>query len=124
MPKLRISAVIPVHNSAATLERCLAGLAGSTRSPDEVIIVDDASTDASPQIARTAGSAPLRLGPTPRGPAFARNAAAAQAKGDVLVFIDSDVVIQPDTIDRLVAPIEQDATLAATFGSYDDNPPA
>ncbi|MEM6259215.1 MAG: glycosyltransferase [Planctomycetota bacterium] len=124
MPKLRISVVIPVHNSAATLERCLAGLAGSTRSPDEVIIVDDASTDASPQISRTAGSAPLRLEPTPRGPAFARNAAAVQAKGDVLVFVDSDVVLQPDTIDRLVAPIEQDATLAATFGSYDDNPPA
>lgn len=123
MSRLRVSVIVPMHNAAATLDRCLAALAVSARQPDELLVVDDASTDASRHIAEAAGATPLHLEPTPRGPAFARNAAAARAIGDVLVFVDSDVVVHPDTIDRLVAPLEQDPDLVATFGSYDDAPP-
>lgn len=60
--------------------------------------------------------------PTPRGPAVARNRGAARATGDVLFFVDADVVVRPDTVERVRAAFEADPGLSALVGSYDDAP--
>jgi glycosyltransferase involved in cell wall biosynthesis len=121
---VRLSVVIPVLDGGDNFGRCLAALEASTRSPDEVIVVDDGSTDGSGDLARRHGARVVRLDGPPRGPAFARNRGAEAAVGDVLVFLDADVAVHPDTLARVERHLAEQPQLAALFGSYDADPPA
>src|SRR5688500_9787763 len=96
-----LSVVIPVRNGGDTLLECLEALTASTRRPDEVIVVDDASTDASGQIARRFGAQVLEFQDRPHGPASARNRGAAAAWGDILVFIDADILLHPEALEGI-----------------------
>ena len=118
-----ISVVIPVYNSAKTLRQCLEHLRGSTVADYECIVVDDGSTDPSPQVAAEFGVTVLQTGKR-SGPAFARNLGASKAEGKILFFIDADVCVYPDTLDRVLASFTQDPGLTALIGSYDDQPEA
>ena len=121
---MRLSVVVPVHNGGDDLRRCLQGLAASTRPADEVIVVDDGSTDGSAAEAAALGARVVTTAAGPRGPAFARNRGAEAASGDVLIFIDTDVVVHADTLARMEAVFSGEPDVAALFGSYDDDPPA
>jgi glycosyltransferase involved in cell wall biosynthesis len=119
---MKISIIIPVRNGGAIFNRCLRAIANSRAQPFEVIVADDGSTDDTAQVAAASGA---RVFATPKpgsGPAVGRNLAAQQAHGDLLFFFDSDVEIKPDTLSRLAQIFENDPTLAALFGSYDDSP--
>jgi GT2 family glycosyltransferase len=121
---VKLSVIIPGYNGGEELGLCLKALAASTCTPDEIIFVDDASTDASASLAAKLGAIVLRLPDGPRGPARARNHGAAAAHGDVLVFLDADVVCHPDTLDRIKTYLTNQPEIAALFGSYDAAPPA
>jgi GT2 family glycosyltransferase len=88
---------------------------------DELVVVDDASTDGSADIARAAGARVVRLGGN-SGPAAARNAGVRETSGEVLLFVDADVVIASDVIARVRATFAARPEIAALFGSYDDRP--
>lgn len=118
---MRVSVVIPVRNAPIDLEKCLAALAASDLKPWECIVVDDASTDATPDVARKAGATAISLNEN-AGPAKARNEGARRATGDILFFIDSDVVAKRDTIERVAEAFQSDPRLDALIGSYDDEP--
>ena len=116
-----LAVVIPAYNAEATLPDCLAALARSERTPDEIILFDDGSTDRTATIARAAGVRVVQAGPAQQGPAVGRNIGAASARCQTVVFVDADVAVHPDAISRLEAPlVSGEAT--ATFGSYDDKP--
>ena len=116
-----ISVIVPVHNSADFLRKCLEHLNRSTFRDFECIVVDDGSTDSSAEVAKQAGAI-VRTTDRRRGPAFARNIGAKSAQGDILFFIDADVCVAPNTLDRVHANFEQDPELAAVIGSYDELP--
>lgn len=120
-PRPRLSVIIPVHNGRLQLPRCLDALCASRFTDFEVIVVDDCSTDNTRQIAERYRTRYLR---TPRklGPGGARNLAVRHAYADVVVFVDSDVVVAPDTLARIAEDFDHDPELAALFGSYDDQP--
>src|SRR5499425_978232 len=101
----RISVVMPVYNAATTLAECLTRLCTSTFGDFEIVIVDDGSTDQSRAIAE---NFPVRIVPTSGrvGPAAARNLGARMATGEVLFFIDSDVMVRPDTLGLLAESFE------------------
>lgn len=119
---MTISVIIPAFQAARHLPRCLAALAASTRGPLEVIVVDDGSTDGTPDIARAAGARVVPAAGGPSGPAAARNRGAANARGDLLVFLDADVAVHRDTLSRFHDALASHPDVAAVFGSYDDNP--
>jgi len=121
---VKLSVVIPVHNGGDDLRLCLEALAASTRPPDEVIVVEDASTDDSGHLAGRCGARVVHLDAPPHGPAFARNRGAEMAQGDILVFLDADVAIHPDALARMERYVTQHPEIAAVFGSYDADPPA
>ena len=121
---MRLSVIVPVHNGGEDLQRCLRGLAASSRPPDEVIVVDDGSTDGSAAHAVAFVARVVTTSAGPRGPAYARNRGAEAATSDVLVFVDADVVVHADALARMEAALTGDRDVAALFGSYDENPPA
>ncbi len=86
-----------------------------------MIVVDDGSTDLTRSVA---AEFPVTLLSTEgrRGPAFARNLGAKAATGDVLVFLDSDVCVAHDTLERIQRAFELDPELDALIGSYDNSP--
>ena len=116
-----ISVIIPVHNGGADFRACLLALQAADPPPYEIIVVSDGDSGASRRLAEKSGVEVLRI-PTPEGPAHARNVGAQHAKGDILFFVDADVTIRPDAMDRVAAAFQNDAALAAIFGSYDDEP--
>ena len=117
-----VSVVIPAWNAGEDLDRCLDAVFRSDYPLAEVIVVDDASTEPSTaDIARRHGATLLRM-PRQSGPGQARNLGAREARGDVLLFTDADVVLRPDAIGKAVAALDADPQAAAVFGSYDDEP--
>jgi GT2 family glycosyltransferase len=122
-PPVRLAVVVPVLDGAAELAECLRALRSWVAPAADLLVVDDASTDGSAAVATAAGVRVLRL-PRNVGAAAARNAGARETGGDVLVFIDADVVVAPDTVARLVRVLDERPDVAAVFGSYDAAPRA
>lgn len=98
-----ISVVIPHLNQPDMLTRCLASLADGTRTPDEVIVVDNGSSTL-PEALCAAHGARLLQEPTP-GPGPARNRGVAAARGDVLAFIDADCLAAPGWLAEAAAAL-------------------
>jgi len=116
-----ITVIVPFHDKPEQLERCLAALRASSE-PFELVAVDDASRGArAGELARTHADRVIRLERN-SGPAAARNAGARHARGALLVFIDADVVVEPDTLARMRRELAAEPGAAALFGSYDDDP--
>lgn len=121
--KKKLSVIIPVHNDAENLAICLDAFHGSFREPDEIIVLDDGSTDASGAVAaRHPGVQVVTFKGDPRGPAYVRNRGSEKASGDLLLFMDSDVRIHADTLSRMEAVFDANPEISAAFGSYDDTP--
>jgi GT2 family glycosyltransferase len=116
-----ISIVIPAYNSAQQLKQCLEALWTFADVPLQIIVVDDGSTDDTTAVACGYCLTLLRTDGR-RGPAFARNLGAKIATGDILLFLDSDVCVQCDTIQRIRACFDADPELDALIGSYDSEP--
>lgn len=88
--------IVPAHNEARLLPCTLESIrlsAGTLGEPYELIVVDDASTDATARIAREHGARVVQV--THRQIAKVRNSGAAEARGDVLIFVDADTTISP-----------------------------
>jgi glycosyltransferase involved in cell wall biosynthesis len=118
---LLVSVIIPVYNAREDLTKCLDALRKTTYPSYNLIVVDDGSTDGSHEIAHKAGAQVLQMDRR-SGPAAARNFGAHHAKGDILLFVDADVLVQPDTLDRVVEDFTNHPEIAAVFGSYDNSP--
>lgn len=120
---MNISVIVPVYNGGDDFKQCLKALAESSRKADQVIVVDDGSTD---DIARSASAEHnfkyLRLSDGPMGPARARNKGASLTDADILVFIDADVVVHSNTLGGIENRFNSDQKIDVLFGSYDDSP--
>lgn len=123
---VRLSVIVPAHNAADLLPITLAALAASDlpRATWELLVVDDASRDATSQVAGRWADQVLTLAGHPRGPGHARNRGAVAARGEWLVFIDADVRVHADTLRRFVQAVDDQDGLGAVFGAYDTDPPA
>lgn len=125
----RISIIIPVYNSENTLAACLRSIARQDYPLDhiEVLLVNNGSTDQSFRIfAHLQNRLPLSLNwhsIINQGKAWALNAGIHLVKGAYIFNIDSDVVLAPDAIRKIVAAMEADPSLAAVTGAIRVLPP-
>ncbi len=120
---VRISTIVPVYNSSRDLRECLGALQSSCVPRSEIIVVDDASTDDAAAVAKEIGVRFVRM-PQNSGPAAARNFGSRVAKGEILFFVDADVVVQRDSVRQILEFFDQHGEYAAVFGSYDAFPRA
>jgi GT2 family glycosyltransferase len=127
-PTLRLSVIVPFHRDLSRLRPCLeairvaaVGLPAEAVVAEVIVAADGAIEDPEPVAAET--GARVVVIPGPLGPAAARTRAAEQACGELLVFIDSDVVVRRDALARLAALFQVDRTIGAAFGAYDEEPP-
>ncbi|HJR64909.1 MAG TPA: glycosyltransferase family 2 protein [Gemmatimonadaceae bacterium] len=124
---LELSVIVPARNEAQTLPKSLSALLRSDlpREQWELIVVDDASTDATVQVAGRYADLVVELPrPRPLGPAYARNRGCDIARGSIIVFVDADVCVHPDTLRKFAELFHHDASIGAAFGSYDADPVA
>ncbi len=118
-PRGAVSIVVPARDEAAAVPLLLASLGPELGPYDEVIVVDDASSDATAARARAAGATVLPAPPLPdgwAGKAWACHTGASAATQSVLVFLDADTRLAPGGLDRLVAG------LAMSGGLYSVQP--
>src|SRR5262249_7492828 len=120
---VRVSVIVPVYNNPHDLEECLSALLASAGAGSEIIVVDDGSTDEIRSVATRMGVSVLRLAKN-AGPSSARNYGAHHAHGDILFFVDADLVVTPDAVARVVRVLDADPDIASVFGSYDTGPRA
>ena len=120
---MTISVIVPAYRAEATIGACLEALLAASFGPDEIVVVDDGSPDGTVAAVRARGIEPLCPGGN-RGAAATRNAGVAASSGDVLFFVDSDVLVHADVRARLEAFFARHLGHAGVFGSYDDRPPA
>ncbi|MCS3844519.1 glycosyltransferase family A protein [Microbacterium sp. AK031] len=111
----RISVVIPVKNDAAHLERCLTRLALQSRPPDELIVVDNGSSDGSAEVAARFGAAVVRCSEPGIPAASARGYDAAN--GDIILRLDADCVAPISWIENVVSAFGRRPDIAAVTGA-------
>ncbi len=121
-PSIVVSVVVPVRNGEKEIEECLGRILQSVGCSFEIVVVNDASTDLTKDIAERLGARVITL-PEQSGPAAARNRAVGECRGEIIVFVDCDVRISSETLQALRDQLE-DNQWVAVFASYDRNPKA
>lgn len=114
-----MTTIIPVKNGAAFIADALDSIARQALSPDEILIVDDGSTDNTANIvSQYAGSNPaIRLLEGPgKGPGPARNVALKQARGDIITFLDADDLWPADKLQVQIARMMQEPRVDVVSG--------
>lgn len=109
---MKVSVLVPAYNAAETLGGALSALVSQTRAPDEILLCDDGSTDATAEVA--GGFPDVRvLQRSNGGVSAARNTLLDEARGDIVMFCDADDRPHSDWIERLAGQLEaEDADLA------------
>ena len=118
-----ISLIMPTVDWGPTFALCLQAAWSGLGADDEMLVVFDGFPADPPGWLVNSGASLLSTGRR-QGPAAARNLAAAQAKGELLVCVDADVQIHSDALRLIRRHFDADPGLTAVFGSYDDHPAA
>lgn len=116
-PKATI--VVPVYNSAGSIERCVESLLGQSERSIEVVCVNDGSTDESLSVLRQIAQADDRvlvIDQENAGVSRARNVGIDAATGDVVFFVDADDYIDPQTVERVLRAMNSEHAEVAVFG--------
>src|SRR5882724_669932 len=104
--RLSVSVIIPTYNRAAFVTVAVDSALNQTRVPDEIIVVDDGSTDETDRVLRQYGPPVRVVRQENRGRSAARNVGLSQATGDAVMFLDSDDLLMPRNIETCAQVLE------------------
>ncbi|MFC5749919.1 glycosyltransferase family 2 protein [Actinomadura rugatobispora] len=113
---MKVSVIVPAHNEEQGLPATLASLLAQTDQADQIIVVDDGSTDRTGEVARSYGATVLRPPGNLGSKARAQNHALPHCLGDLVLAVDADTVLAPDYIERL-KPAFGDPSVAIAAGN-------
>lgn len=127
MDKVKISIIIPVYNAEEYLDRCLHSVLDQDFTSFEVILVDDGSSDASPLICDRYSSTDPRfitLHQSNKGVSAARNSGLNMAQGEYVMFLDSDDVLLPDALEKMVDGLKDEDVVVGGYGAFIEGVPS
>ncbi|MDO8669578.1 MAG: glycosyltransferase family A protein [Candidatus Buchananbacteria bacterium] len=114
----KISLIIPVYNSAKTIEKCLASIFAQTFGDFEVIAVNDGSSDESADILSRWQDKIKIFSQVNNGAPSARNFGFKKSQGDYVIFCDSDVVMRPDMLQKMYEALAKNPEAAYAYSSF------
>ena len=115
---MKVSVIIPTFNNEATIASSIDSAFAQDPAPTEVIVVDDGSTDSTPDVIRSYGSRISVVTQENRGVSMARNAGAAIASGEYLAFLDADDEWMPGKLARTIPPLEKNPSATISYSDY------
>jgi glycosyltransferase involved in cell wall biosynthesis len=117
---MSVSVVIPLYNKAAHVERALLSVVTQTFLPDEIIVVDDGSTDGGGEIVSALGDPRIRLiRQENQGVSAARNRGIEEARGELIAFLDADDTWNPGFLEVIISLRRQYPDAGAYATAYD-----
>jgi len=122
-----LSVIMAVYNGEKFLEEALESILNQTRPSDEIIVIDDGSTDATPSILKNYTGKIVCLAQSNQGVWAARNHAVQKASGSFYSFMDADDISEPDRFARQMKALESEPGLDMVFGhmvQFKDSPGA
>lgn len=126
MNKCRLSIIVPVYNAEDYLDRCLISILEQDFAPYEVILVDDGSSDSSPLICDRYSATDPRFRTIHKkngGVSSARNAGLDLAKGEYVMFVDSDDALLPDSLEMMFEHIVGEDIAVGGYTVYIEGTP-
>ncbi|MCS6910324.1 MAG: glycosyltransferase [Anaerolineae bacterium] len=111
----RVSVIIPVRNQERYLGEAIASALAQTRPPDEIIVVDDGSTDGTSDVARQYADRIRYVYQPPHGAPAARNRGLALATGDAIAFLDADDIWLPTKLEAQLTALEAQPEIDVVF---------
>ena len=116
-----VSLYIPCYNGEAFIAACIEGALSQTMPPDEILIIDDGSTDRSVELASAYPQVRVIRQETNKGLAVARNTALREAKGEFLAALDADCVAKPTWLQTLVTIMAASPDVSGCSGMLVEN---
>src|SRR5262249_45562691 len=105
--RLSVSVIIPTYNRAAFVHQAIGSALAQTRTPDEIIVGDDGSTDGTERALSQFGPPVTVIRQANRGRSAARNTGLRAAKTDAVLFLDSDDLLTPHCVEQMVRVLEE-----------------
>src|ERR671938_883366 len=118
---MKVSVIVPVRDEEHSIRELLDSLLKQTRPPDEIVITDGGSVDATPRIIEEyiQQGAPVRLKRAGAAlPGRGRNLGAAAANFEWLAFVDAGILLDRDWLEHLLARAAQDESIAIVYGGW------
>jgi glycosyltransferase involved in cell wall biosynthesis len=117
--KVKVTVIIPTYNYGAFIEESISSVFNQTRLPDEIIVVNDGSTDNTSEVLNKYSDKQISvITTTNQGVSAARNTGLDNASGDVIAFLDADDRWFPDMLDRQIKLIETDPEIVCVFSNF------
>lgn len=116
---MKVSLIMPVRNEQRSVKETLESVFKQTKMPDEIVIADGGSTDATVELIRSFDSfgIPIRVVPNEKIlPGAGRNAAIHKARYDVIAAMDFSIVLDVSWLEEIIKPLEQDPTVDMVSG--------
>jgi glycosyltransferase involved in cell wall biosynthesis len=115
---MSISVIVPTYNSSKTIERALQSVFNQSRPADEIIVIDDGSSDCTIDILNKYKEKIVVVAQTNSGAAAARNRAVERSSGDLIAFLDSDDMWHPQKLEIQAAVFENDASVGISSTGF------
>jgi glycosyltransferase involved in cell wall biosynthesis len=116
---MKISFIIPAYNEEKTISRTLNSILNQKNLPDfEIIVIDNGSTDKTKKIAQKHPKTKAITYTAKKGPAAARNEGARNAKGEILIFFDADMLVPEEWAKKMLDTFKEKPKLVALSGPY------
>ena len=115
---ISVSVIMPTYNRASMTEAAVRSALDQTQPPDEVIVIDDGSTDHTPEVLAAFGPPVRVIRQNNRGRSAARNVGIQAATTDAVLFLDSDDLLLPHCIEQYARTLEEQPEVGVVYSNY------